>query len=479
MKGPALAFSRAAAVARARMRARVPPRVLLAPAQLLRDNRHAWLIGGMVWALLLLMIVPEGFDYGTLEAGAPVRGAFASRLIWLGLLALGLAAILWRTSFAWLLTRSLNPFLLVFVVLAAASVVWSLDPQVTARRLIRVATILAVSIGFVLMAWHALRFQNVMRPAITMVLAASLAFGIGWPELAIHQDTSDVLGGAWRGLANHKNGLGNLACIGLLFWFHAWLSRETGTAAALAGMTLAATCLVLSRSSTSLVATGFTLLFLVFLLRTPHALRRALPWLVALFAGALLVYTLAVLRILPGQYTLLSPIGALTGKDMTFTGRTEIWDIMFEHIRLHPWLGTGYGAYWTNTGQGSLSFEFVMKLGFDPGSAHNGYLDVLNELGAIGLMVLLGYLVVFVAQSLQLLQGDRTQAALFLALFMQQALSNLAESRWFSPLSVDFVIMTLATAALARALIEQRLRRPAAAPPPVGTHPVPAFVARR
>jgi exopolysaccharide production protein ExoQ len=461
VKGVALAFSRAAAAARA---PRPAPRSAPAPARPIRDDRHAWLIGGMVWVLLLMMIVPEGFDYAALETtGAPVAGGTANRLLWLAVLGLGLAAVLWRTAFAWLLARWLNPFLLAFVVLAAASVAWSLDPPVTARRLIRVVTIVVASIAFALMAWHARRFQNVVRPAITAVLAASLAFGLGWPELAIHQETSDVLAGAWRGLANHKNGLGDLACIGLLFWFHAWLSREAGAVTALAGMALAGTCLVLSRSSTSLVATGFTLLFLAFLLRSPQALRRAMPWLVALFVAALLAYTLVVLRVLPGLHTLLSPIGAITGKDMTFTGRTEIWDIMFEHIRLHPWLGTGYGAYWTNTGQESPSFEFVVKLGFDPASAHNGYLDVLNELGTLGLVVLLGYLVVFVAQSLRLLEVERTQAALFLALFMQQAVTNLAESRWFSPLSVDFVIMTLATTALARALIEQRLRGPAAA----------------
>lgn len=461
MNGVALAFSRAAAAARA-----VPapaPAAAPLPAQRVHDSRHALLIGGTVWVLTLLMIVPEGFDYQALATtGAPAAGSTASRLLWLALLGVGLAAILWRAAFALLVARRLNFFLLGFVVLACASAAWSIDPPVTARRLIRVATIVAVSIAFVLTAWHARRFQNVVRPVLTLVLLGSLAFGLGWPELAIHTDSTGVLAGAWHGLANHKNALGDLACIGMIFWLHAWLSREAHALPALAGLAVAAACLLLSRSSTSLVATGFTLLFLTLLLRSPQALRRFMPWIVALFVATLLAYTLVLLRILPGMYTLLSPIGALTGKDLTFTGRTEIWDIMFEHIRLHPWLGAGYGAYWTSTGQESPSFEFVVKLGFDPASAHNGYLDVLNELGGLGLAVLFGYLAVFVAQALRLMHPDRTQAALFLALFLQQAITNLAESRWFSPLSVDFVVMTLATAALARALIEQRLR--AAAP---------------
>jgi hypothetical protein len=53
---------------------------------------------------------------------------------------------------------------------------------------------------------------------------------------------------------------------------------------------------------------------------------------------------------------------------------------------------------------------------------------------------------------------ERGQAALYLALFFQQAITNLSESHWFSVLSVDFIIMTLTTMAVARALLEYRLR---------------------
>jgi hypothetical protein len=71
---------------------------------------------------------------------------------------------------------------------------------------------------------------------------------------------------------------------------------------------------------------------------------------------------------------------------------------------------------------------------------------------------LIAYIVVLVWQSLQLLGIDRNQAILFLALLFQQAISNLSETHWFSVLSIDFVLITLATMALARGLLEVRLR---------------------
>ena len=427
----------------------------------LRDDRHSLFLAGMMWVLIVLMIVPEGFDYRSLTTtGAPSSAGALSRLLWLGLLALGAIIIFWRASLAWLLARTLNPFLLLFVALALASIAWSIDPSLSARRLIRLLTIVLACMAFVLMSWHARRYQNVMRPILTLMLFGSIVFGLVFPSLAIHQETSAELVGAWRGLANHKNSLGALSCIALIFWFHAWLTREVKLLAALAGGAVAVTCLVLSRSSTSLATTLFVMVVLLALLRSPQGLRPYMPYLVAMLVATLLIYALAILNLIPGWGTLMAPITALTGKDMTLTGRTEIWAIISEHIRYHPFLGTGYGAYWTaGPVPGTESYEFVWRMGsFYPGSAHNGYLEIVNDLGWAGLVCLIAYIVTHVRQSLQLLGIDRNQGALYLALFFQQAITNMSETHWFSVLSVDFVIMTLATTALARGLLEQRLR---------------------
>jgi len=107
----------------------------------------------------------------------------------------------------------------------------------------------------------------------------------------------------------------------------------------------------------------------------------------------------------------------------------------------------------------SPSYEFIWRMGsFYPGSAHNGYLDVANDLGGTGLVCLLGYIVVHLRQSLRVVAANPAQGALFLALFIQQAVANLSESHWFSVLSLQFMLMTLATTALARSLLDVQLR---------------------
>jgi len=437
----------------------VGPRAGATPVLWQSDDRHAFLLAALVWTLIVLMIVPEGFRYESLaSSAAPMAGSAVSRALWLGLLALGLLVIAWRAALAWLLARFLNPFLLGFVILAVASVAWSIEPSLTLRRSVRVITIVVDSAAFVLVCWHPRRFQNVVRPVLTLVLLASLGFGLLWPSLAIHQEISAELLGAWRGLANHKNSLGALACMGVIFWAHAWLSREVRPRTALAGGAIALTCLVLSRSSTSLMAAGFVVLLLVMLLRSPAGLRPYVPYIVGVAAMILVIYTLAIIHLIPGLGVLLSPVSALTGKDLTFTGRTEIWAILSDHIRLNPYFGTGYGAYWRGPGVGSPSDEFVRLQSFYPGSAHNGYLEIVNDLGWAGLVCLVAYIATYLWQALRLLATDRGQGALYLGLLFQQALTNLSETHWFSVLSVDFVIMTLATTALARGFLEQRLR---------------------
>jgi O-antigen ligase len=212
------------------------------------------------------------------------------------------------------------------------------------------------------------------------------------------------------------------------------------------------------------LATAFATVFMLLLMRSPGSLRRSMPYLVAGFAAVILVYALAVLRLVPAMEIFLKPIALVTGKDLTFTGRTNIWYVLNDHIRLNPWFGTGYGAYWTGANPSSPSYEMLGRLAFYPTEGHNGYLDVINDLGIFGGLCLLGYFVTYVKQSLRLLLDDRSQAALYLTLLFRGFIADMSESHWFNVLSVDFVIMTLATAALARSLLQaQRARREAAA----------------
>ncbi len=432
------------------------------PARLKRweaSRRGAFLPSLLVSLLILIMVVPQGLEYAETN-DMPTGADLMSKVIWLVLLSGSLYLLIRNSSKAIAFIKKLNPWLLAFVVLATLSVFWSIDVGVTLRRLNRVYIMLAVCIGFTLVAWQPHRFQQMMRTLLTLILIASTIFCYTYPDLAIHhREGHPELMNAWHGITTGKNIFGSLASAAFLLWLHAWMSKETSRIYALAGMALSGSCLVLSRSSTSLMATLFAMMFMLILLRSPGSLRRYLPYFVGSFAALILLYACAVLHLVPGLDALLAPITLITGKDLTFTGRTDIWYILNLHIRLRPWLGTGYGAYWVGPYPTSPSYEMVSRLFFYPTEGHNGYLDVVNDLGLVGGVVLLLYFANYVRQALTLLRLDRYQAGLYLTLLFRGFIADMSETHWFSVLSVDFVIMTLATTSLTRSLLLAQTER--------------------
>ena len=157
-----------------------------------------------------------------------------SRTVWLVLLAGGLYLLGRYSTRTIAMLRSLNPFLLMFAVLATLSIVWTIDRDFTIRRVIRLYTILMVCTGFTLVGWHHQRFQNALRALFTGLLAASFVFVYTSPEIAIHHnaDHPELLN-AWHGITTGKNILGSLASTGFLLWLHAWLSNDSAKAKSL------------------------------------------------------------------------------------------------------------------------------------------------------------------------------------------------------------------------------------------------------
>ena len=421
-----------------------------------------WLLGFAIWVRIVFSTV----DFDGLTSPSPVPGtpvALASlapdpvgRAIKIIFILVGALVILTHMVETRALLRRINRYFLLFLALALGSVMWSFDPGATLARFVSFAATGLICFAFCLVGWRRTRLQDVVRPVLTILLVGSLAYIVMEPRLAMDFD-----GAGYHGLSWQKNPFGELCAFGTLFWMHGWIARESKIWKGILGAMLGWTCLWLSKSATSLLATVFASFLMLFLLRSSPAIRRYTPYLVTIFGCLVIAYALSILQLVPGLATvLLGPITAITGKDMTFSNRSIIWDIIKEHAQLHPIFGTGYGAYWTGAVPTSPSFIFLSRMYFWPSEAHNGYLDVVNDLGFVGLVLLLAYLMVYVKQSLQLFKTDRPQGALYLALFFQQAMTNLSESCWFSPMGIlPVVMMTLATCTLARALLDQQYSR--------------------
>jgi exopolysaccharide production protein ExoQ len=410
----------------------------------------------------LILIVPEGFDYSqSLGMTMPTEGSALDRFVWMFLVIGALYLLIRNKSTSVALFKRFNPFIFVFLGLATLSVFWSIAPDVTVRRVYRFATVLLVCMAFMVQGWDRERYQRYARMGLTVILVASLVFVLAAPQYAVHQQLAPELKGAWRGITEGKNILGPLASDALILWLHAWLSKEAKPAAAGSAMLLALFMLIKTRSDASMFATVFGMTFMLLFLWQAGKMRRYMPYAVGLFAAAVGVYALAVLNILPGSATILSPIPMITGKTLTFSNRTAIWAVLEAHIRLHPWLGTGFGAYWYDSPD-SPSQDMIRLIFFYPTEGHNGYLDVINDTGYLGFLVLICYFVSYLRQSLYVMRRDKYQAALYLTLIFRGFLGDLSESHWFFVLNIGFLLMTFATAAVSRSYLQALMEDSAA-----------------
>jgi len=116
------------------------------------------------------------------------------------------------------------------------------------------------------------------------------------------------------------------------------------------------------------------------------------------------------------------------GRDSTFTGRTELWTVLLEKARMHQWLGYGYGAFWR--GATGMSGEVQEALhGWYPIHAHNGFLDIVLELGMLGLIIFLLPLGIYGYRVFAWAIVQRSPLSLWpLVYLLFFILSNLAES---------------------------------------------------
>ncbi len=411
------------------------------------DYRFSALIIGMVWLQMFYMSAAFPWLVPMLR---PIK---------LGLIAASGLLILWRSGLSWLLLRNLNPGLIALFGLAWLSAVWSIDRGLTINRMIGFTSLLMTCFAFGLVSWQRDKLQKIALPMLTGVLLLSIAYYFLDRNLVVEEGDTLSLSGAWRGITYQKNSFGQIAAFAVILWFHRWLGRSHRTLPVLIGFGISFMCLILSKSSTSLLSTILALMFLLLLLRSPPNLQRWMPIIVTAFSLLVITYSTAVLKVVPGLEALLTPITLVTGKDTTFSDRSVIWEIVRGHIAFAPMLGTGYAAYWAGPEiPWSPSFVFYAKMYFYPGQSHNGYIEMINDLGYVGLCLLAVFLYYFVRQSLEVLRIDRYQGALYLSLFFMQAMTNLSQSIWFQHHSLEWVMMMFASVALARTLLEHKLR---------------------
>ena len=125
------------------------------------------------------------------------------------------------------------------------------------------------------------------------------------------------------------------------------------------------------------------------------------------------------------------------GRDMTFTGRTDVWRELLG-VHTDPILGTGFMSFWDDKGYRSMLPEWVAF------SAHNGYLDVYLAGGYVGVFFLaLMVLATGLRINSALAWGEDYSVVRF-AIFVVALIANFSESNFACMTPVGFLFLLAA-----------------------------------
>jgi O-antigen ligase len=276
----------------------------------------------------------------------------------------------------WYMARWLLP-LMIWIIL---SVYWSTYPDLTLRRAIRV--VLEVFSLILLTCTYSRRTEPLR--IIFLAFATIVVLDVASLATPSHSFSSNPPG--FVGVHGHKNSAGEFYFFALPLFGLAIFDRSIAIGRYVAPLAffLGTALILLSRSKSAIGLFAVTTLC-VFAIRL---LRRMREYTAVLLLIYLLIGVAVVVAVLGIGFT--DTVELLTG-DVSFTGRTAVWDYVLARWQQNPYFGEGFGALW-QVGVQMGDYMKAAQLVWVMNEAHNGYLDVLAQTGIIGLLFLIVFL---------------------------------------------------------------------------------------
>jgi len=410
-----------------------------------RDTKSRDGISGATWiptlwaAILtsrpLSMWLGVGGGIDTLE-GSPLDRLFFMVMIGASLFVLS------RRQIDWGFFISQNWPIFLFYGFFLISVSWADSPVSSFKRWFKDLGNVFVALVILTEKNPAQAFRAVFVRCAYLWMPLSVIFIRYFPSLGRHY----LRGGALEpvGVTTQKNSLGVmvLVCGIVLLWD--WFERQAATrlpGAAKQGkfdrylplimFGLGAYLLHLCDSATSIVCLGLAAAVLS-TVRFPLMRRRI---------GSIGGYALAALVLfffLDWAFGIKEAVVGSLGRDMTFTGRTDVWRVLLD-LKTDPIIGTGFCSFWSDQRYLSQLPDWIAF------SAHNGYIETYIDGGWIGIFFLTIFLLVTAFRINAQLSFGNNVALIRFAVLIVTLVGNFSESHFgrMGPLWFMFLLSAI------------------------------------
>jgi len=326
--------------------------------------------------------------------------------------------------------------LFAFYLFVGMSIVWS---QNAMSGFMRYGGFALVSVWCIYLV---LRYQieeilRILMVTLFCVALLSTFFAIFVPSIGVMSTFLEQ--GDWSGVYRQKNTFGRqmmLMVMAGLFLLTNYKKDTLSICAVILGVTL----VIMSGSRT---AYGLLILGLFFML-VIHFIERPMVFsfiLISGTGGAIFGIYQVLIKDIPPIALNVENL-ALLGTTLPMTGRIGVWQYAAEWIEKSPWFGYGYDGFWKVRqkldGMGEAT-EWM------PNDAHNGYVDIVLQLGFIGLVVfILIYFLFFLIALTRSMKKDslaNDRFALFVLSFFFWA--NLTESYFLKATNIMQILFSI------------------------------------
>ncbi len=276
---------------------------------------------------------------------------------------------------------------LLFVGFVLLSTLWSDAPNLTRDAGLKLLE--TTLVGIYLATRYSFKEQTRIFTLVCGISTLlSLVYVFALPKFGITQTgVGNANTGTWRGIFSHKNNLGRMMTISGIFFLSTAFSNPKRRWLLLACFGIAVLLIFGADSKTALVS----LFFLIAISPTYRILR----WNSII---AIPLYLIVILVAGSGAMFLsMNWEGALASlnKPPDLNGRVPIWNFVIERIQERPWLGYGFVAFWRGW-ESEGNAMLWRSMGWRPNSGHNGFLDLVLELGILGaVLFVLGFINTF------------------------------------------------------------------------------------
>jgi O-antigen ligase len=344
-----------------------------------------------------------------------------------------------------------NMWIWLILLCAFLSIGWSASLALTLRRCI--ALFFTQLIAIYLYSTYGLKgLISLLKWTFSLSIILCFAFSMFLTKIGQHHD--GVFDGVWRGIYTHKNSLGQIMLLSTLLWVFSFLNELNASknkSIISAVFTVLSIILIYkSQSKTSLILIPIILLIVPIFtaVRKNVSLAIGLFFSIVTVGGTVLYYCLGKIE----------DILVVMGKDITISGRTEIWQLVVDAIKNKPLLGYGYGAFWQGF-DGPSSF-ICSLLQIELPNAHNGYLNITLELGIVGLTLFLLSLLMNIIRILKVQCYFESSLITFvLAFLVYIILFNVTESSITAQNTISWILYCFASVFISCELKAVKVRK--------------------